>query len=114
MFDRKFVAGGESVCISTVEVVMRPLEVFVRLTRWSLDRLSAHLAEPGCGGLPDPSLAAAGRGWAVVSAHPLVEGQPGPRLETRAARVLELYGAAPIDGPVISFDHMGPISLKPI
>ena len=28
--------------------------------------------------------------------------------------MLELYGAAPIDGPVISFDQVGPISLKPI
>jgi hypothetical protein len=28
--------------------------------------------------------------------------------------VLELYAAAPFDGPVISFDQMGPISLKPI
>ena len=28
--------------------------------------------------------------------------------------MLELYAAAPLDGPVISFDQMGPISLKPI
>ncbi len=28
--------------------------------------------------------------------------------------MLELYAAAPFDGPVISFDQMGPISLKPI
>jgi hypothetical protein len=28
--------------------------------------------------------------------------------------VLELYDAAPFDGPVINFDQMGPISLKPI
>ncbi len=28
--------------------------------------------------------------------------------------MLELYGAQPFDGPVISFDQMGPISLKPI
>ncbi len=39
---------------------------------------------------------------------------PDPDYETRAARVLELYAAAPFDGPVISFDQMGPISLKPI
>ncbi len=39
---------------------------------------------------------------------------PDPDYETRAARVLELYSAAPFDGPVISFDQMGPISLKPI
>lgn len=39
---------------------------------------------------------------------------PDPDYETRAARVLELYAAAPFEGPVISFDQMGPISLKPI
>jgi hypothetical protein len=38
---------------------------------------------------------------------------PDPEYETKAARVLELYQAAPL-GPVISFDQMGPISLKPI
>jgi hypothetical protein len=31
---------------------------------------------------------------------------PDPDYETKAARVLELYGAAPFDGPVISFDQM--------
>jgi hypothetical protein len=37
-----------------------------------------------------------------------------PDYETKAGRVLELYAAAPIDGPAISFDQMGPIGLKPI
>ena len=39
---------------------------------------------------------------------------PDPDYEAKAARVLKLYAAAPFDGPVISFDQMGPISLKPI
>jgi hypothetical protein len=39
---------------------------------------------------------------------------PDPGSEAKAAPVLELYAAAPIDGPVISFDQMGPISLQPI
>jgi transposase len=215
LFDRKLVAGGEWGCISTVEVVMRPPEVFVRplshqeavklkrmstraehqatriraaillasnvktsvpqiarmwltdeshvrkvihefneegfdslrpdyrggrprritpterkrvvavagarpdtqgvpLTRWSLDRLSAHLAEQGVVVSPIHLwrlLAEAGLSFQRTRSW---KASPDPDYETRAARVLELYGAAPIDGPVISFDQMGPISLKPI
>ena len=58
----------------------RPDTQGVPLTRWSLDRLSAYLAEHGVVISPIHlwRLLAAGR--AVVSAHPLVEGQPRPRL----------------------------------
>ena len=57
----------------------RPDTQGVPLTRWSLDRLSAHLGR-GRRDFADPSLAAARRGGPVVPAHPLVEGQPRSRL----------------------------------
>lgn len=38
---------------------------------------------------------------------------PDPDYEAKAARVLDLYAKAPSDGPVICFDQMGPISLRP-
>ncbi len=39
---------------------------------------------------------------------------PDPDYEAKAARVMALYAAAPDDGVVISFDQMGPISLRPL
>lgn len=36
-----------------------------------------------------------------------------PRYEAHAARALELCAAQPFDGPVISFDQIGQISLNP-
>ena len=36
-----------------------------------------------------------------------------PRFEEKAARVLDLYGACPVDGVVVCFDEFGPISLQP-
>jgi hypothetical protein len=39
---------------------------------------------------------------------------PDPDYETKAARVLALCAKAPCDGPVVSFDQMGPVSLRPI
>jgi transposase len=91
----------------------RPDTQGVPLTRWSLDRLSAYLAEHGL--LISPIhlwrlLAEAGLSFQRTRSW---KASPDPDYETRAARVLELYEAAPIDGPVISFDQMGPISLKP-
>jgi transposase len=92
----------------------RPDTQGVPLTRWSLDRLSAWLAEQGIQVSPSHLgrlLAEAGLSFQRTRSW---KASPDPDYETRAARVLELYGAAPIDGPVISFDQMGPISLKPI
>jgi hypothetical protein len=43
-----------------------------------------------------------------------MEGAPDPDYQARAARVLELYDACPFNGPVISFDQMGRISVTPI
>jgi transposase len=92
----------------------RPDTQGVPLTRWSLDRLSVYLAEHGVVVSPvhlRRLLAAAGLSFQRTRSW---KASPDPDYETRAARVLGLYGAAPIDGPVISFDQMGPISLRPI
>jgi transposase len=92
----------------------RPDTQGVPLTRWSLDRLSAHLAGEGL-------VISAIHLWRLLAEAGLSfqrtrswKASPDPDYEARAARVLELYAAAPFDGPVISFDQMGPISLKPI
>jgi hypothetical protein len=37
---------------------------------------------------------------------------PDPDQEAKAARVLALYAKAPANGVVVSFDQMGPISLR--
>jgi transposase len=92
----------------------RPDTQGVPLTRWSLARLSAHLADEGLVISPIHLwrvLAEAGLSFQRTRSW---KASPDPDYETRAARVLELYAAAPFDGPVISFDQMGPISLKPI
>ena len=92
----------------------RPDSQGVPLTRWSLDRLSAYLAEEGIVISPIHLwrlLAEAGLSFQRTRSW---KASPDPDYEARAARVLELYDAAPFDGPVISFDQMGPISLKPI
>src|SRR5581483_11617956 len=38
---------------------------------------------------------------------------PDPEYEAKAARILELCERPPTDGPVVSFDQMGPVSLRP-
>ncbi|HEX4019104.1 MAG TPA: IS630 family transposase [Frankiaceae bacterium] len=92
----------------------RPDTQGVPLTRWSLDRLSAYLAHDGL-------MISAMHLWRLLQQAGLSfqrtrswKASPDPDYEARAARVLELYAAQPVDGPVISFDQMGPISLKPI
>jgi transposase len=92
----------------------RPDTQGVPLTRWSLERLSAHLAGEDL--VISPShlwrlLDGAGLSFQRTRSW---KASPDPDYEARAARVLELYAACPFDGPVISFDQMGPISLKPV
>ena len=92
----------------------RPDTQGVPLTRWSLD--GSRPTWPSRALLISPIhlwrlLAQAGLSFQRTRSW---KASPDPDYETRAARVLELYGAAPFDGPVISFDQMGPISLKPI
>jgi transposase len=92
----------------------RPDTQGVPLTRWSLDRPSAYLAEHGV-------MISAMHLWRLLAEAGLSfqrtrswKASPDPDYEARAAMVLELYAVAPFDGPVISFDQTGPISLKPI
>src|SRR5438093_49986 len=87
----------------------------VPLTRWSLPRLSAHLAEqqivlvsPAHLGrvLADANLSfQRTRTW---------KASPDPAYEAKAARVLALtHDPAPGGGAVIAFDQMGPVRLRP-
>ena len=64
-------------------------------------------------GLAAASGRAAGRGRSLLPAHPHLEGQPRPRLRPKAARILALCEEPPPDGGVVSFDQMGPVSLRP-
>jgi transposase len=91
----------------------RPDAQGVPLTRWSLPRLADHLA----GRELEISPAQLGR---VLSAAGLSfqrtrswKASPDPNYEARAARVLSLYQRAPERSAVISFDQMGPVSLRP-
>jgi transposase len=93
---------------------VRPDRQGVPLTRWSLSRLAIYLA---------------GRGIVDVSARHLGvllseaglsfqrtrtwKASPDPDYEAKTARILALCAATPPDGVVISFDQMGPVSLRP-
>ncbi len=86
----------------------RPDTQGVPLTRWSLDRLSAYLAEQGV--LISPIhlwrlLDEAGLSFQRTRSW---KASPDPDYEARAARVLELYAAAPFDGPVMGGPDAAP------
>jgi transposase len=94
----------------------RPDTQGVALTRWSLPRLADHLAEIG---LLEISAAHLGRVLADAGLSfqrtRTWKASPDPDYEPKAARVLELRAAPPVDGGhVIAFDQMGPISLRPM
>ena len=91
----------------------RPDTLGVPATRWSLKRLARYLGEQRIVEVSPAHLAHPRAGGPVVSAHAHVEGAPDPDYEAKAARVLALYAQAPAGGVVISFDQMGPISLRP-
>jgi transposase len=91
----------------------RPDTQGVPLTRWSLPRLAAHLVGEGIEISPahlGRVLAEAGLSFQRTRSW---KASPDPDYETKAARVLSLYERAPEGGVVISFDQMGPISLRP-
>jgi transposase len=92
----------------------RPDAQGAALTRWSLPRLSHHLSERGILEVSPAHLgrilADAGLSFQRTRSW---KASPDPDYEAKAERVLALYGAEPADGPVISFDQMGPISLRP-
>jgi len=90
----------------------RPDTHGVPLTRWSLDRLAVWLGDQGIVEISPAHLArllaAAGLSFQRTRSW---KASPDPDYEAKAERVLALYAAPPSDGPVISFDQMGPISL---
>jgi transposase len=93
----------------------RPDRQGVPLTRWSLDRLAVWLGEQGIVQISPAHLARllADAGLSFQRTRSW-KASPDPDYQARAERVLALYAAPPSDGPVISFDQMGPISLRPI
>jgi transposase len=92
----------------------RPDSLGVPATRWSLKRLARYLRERQIVEVSPAHLgrilAAAGLSFQRTRTW---KASPDPDYETKAARVLELYAKAPAGGVVISFDQMGPISLRP-
>jgi transposase len=92
----------------------RPEDQEAAATRWSLRRLAAHLAEveeievsPAHLGR---ILAAAGLSFQRTRSW---KASPDPDYEAKAARVISLCKRLPKNSAVISFDQMGPISLRP-
>ena len=91
----------------------RPDTQGVPLTRWSLPRLAAHLAER------DVMISPAHLGRVLAEANLSFQrtrtwkASPDPDYEAKTARVLALRHERPVDGVVIAFDQMGPVSLRP-
>ena len=91
----------------------RPDAQGVPLTRWSLPRLSDHLAGEGIEVSPrhlGTLLDAAGLSFQRTRTW---KASPDPDYEVKAARILELCETPPGNGSVVSFDQMGPVSLRP-
>jgi hypothetical protein len=86
----------------------------VPLTRWSLPRLSVHLAEQGIVEVSPRHL-----GSLLAEANLSFQrtrtwkASPDPEYEAKTERILALCESAPPDGAVVSFDQMGPVSLRP-
>lgn len=92
----------------------RPDEREVAATRWSLRLLAAHLVEAE-GIEVSPAhlgriLAAAGLSFQRTRSW---KASPDPDYEVKAERVIALCKRPPKHSVVISFDQMGPISLRP-
>ena len=91
----------------------RPDSQGVPLTRWSLPRLAVHLDGEGIVVSPrhlGTLLAEAGLSFQRTRTW---KASPDPDYEEKAARILELCEQPPRDGAVVSFDQMGPVSLRP-
>jgi transposase len=92
----------------------RPDTLGVAATRWSLKRLARYLREQQIVQVSPAHLgrilAAAGLSFQRTRTW---KASPDPDYETKAARVIALYKQVPENGVVISFDQMGPISLRP-
>jgi transposase len=91
----------------------RPDAQGIPLSRWSLPRLSDHLAVAGIEVSPrhlGAPLAEAGLSFQRTRTW---KASPDPEYAEKAARILDLCAQPPTDGPVVSFDQMGPVSLRP-
>jgi transposase len=92
----------------------RPDSHGVPLTRWSLRRLSLYLAGEGIVEVSPAHLQRllreAGLSFQRTRSW---KASPDPDYATKAERVLSLYERPPSGAVVISFDQMGPISLRP-
>jgi transposase len=91
----------------------RPDSQGIPLTRWSLPRLACHLGKEGIDLSPrhlGTVLAVAGLSFQRTRTW---KSSPDPDYEEKAARILDLCESPPLDGPVVSFDQMGPVSLRP-
>ncbi len=92
----------------------RPDTLGVPATRWSLKRLARYLAQAQIVQVSPAHLgrilAAAGLSFQRTRTW---KASPDPDYEAKATRVIALYQQPPADGVVISFDQMGPISLRP-
>jgi len=92
----------------------RPDTLGVPATRWSLKRLARYLREQQIVEVSPAHLgrilAAAGLSFQRIRTW---KASPDPDYEAKAARVIALYKHCPAGGVVISFDQMGPISLRP-
>jgi transposase len=91
----------------------RPDAQGVPLTRWSLPRLAVQLAKEGIEVSPrhlGTLLAEAGLSFQRTRTW---KASPDPDYVEKTARILALCEEAPKDGPVVSFDQMGPVSLRP-
>jgi transposase len=92
----------------------RPDHQGAALTRWSIDKLAAHLEELAIAALSPSALRAllnhAGLSFQRTRSW---KWSPDPDFADKAERVLALYREPPADGPVVCFDEMGPIQLIP-
>ena len=92
----------------------RPDHQGVPLTRWSLPRLSCYLADEGIVEVSSRHL-----GALLAEANLSFQrtrtwkASPDPDYEAKTARVLALCESPPPHGAVVSFDQMGPVSLRP-
>jgi hypothetical protein len=85
------------------------------LTRWSLPRLAAYLAEQQIvQGSPAHLVRVLAEANLCFQRTRTWNASPDPDYEAKAARVLELTRRAPEDdGVVIASDQIGPVSLRP-
>ena len=91
----------------------RPDTQGVALTRWSIDKLTRHLAEQHIA-LLSPTTLRALLDESGLSFQRTKSWKWSPAdFKAKAERVLGLYRDPPTDRPVVCFDEMGPIQLIP-